>query len=273
MFSGSIKHVDLRATINFMNFYHKIRNHICTVELQDTSGTNTIDETFCRGLRDFIDTMQWDPDIRVWIITSNTPNVFSTGRHSFEQDDSISFSEMQREIEVLQISKNISEIPAPVIIAIDGEVSDHGLEMALAGDLRLVTDVSTFSINANQTNFPWDNGIPMLISTVGRSLANDMLYTHRILSASEALAAGLATRITTRTEFLGQLEYITDNLKSLSPSSLKLIKEAVKTGASLPFTAALNFEGDLSVLLQSTEDRAEGLRAFFQKRRAKFTGD
>ena len=89
----------------------------------------------------------------------------------------------------------------------------------------------------------------------------------------EALAAGLATRITTRTEFLGHLEYITDNLKSLSPSSLKLIKEAVKTGTSLPFTAALNFEGDLSVLLQSTEDRAEGLRAFFQKRRAKFTGD
>ena len=113
----------------------------------------------------------------------------------------------------------------------------------------------------------------MLLQNVGRSVANDMLYTNRTLNAEESLNSGLVTRITHTQDFTSELDKLGNDLASLSPTSLKYIKEAVSTGMSIPLPNALSLEADMSVLLQSTADRAEGLKAFFQKRSPKFIGE
>ena len=113
----------------------------------------------------------------------------------------------------------------------------------------------------------------MLVNAVGRTTANDMLYTNRVLEAVDSLEVGLATRIVSHEDFETELDQMVTKLALSSPASLKYVKEAVKSGLSLHLHQALAMEGDLSVLLQSTADRAEGLKAFFEKRTPKFTGD
>ena len=256
-----------------MNFDYKFQNSVCYINLTDEAGTNTIDEPFCESLREFVESTQWDPTILVWVFTSGTNQVFSTGRQLLPANPNNSLASMHSAIHALQISQMVSNIPVPVIMGIDGRVSDHGLELALSGDIRLVSDISTFSLNATEYNFPWDNGIPMLVNAVGRTTANDMLYTNRVLEAVDSLEVGLATRIVSHEDFESELDQMVTKLSLSSPASLKYVKEAVKSGLSLHLHQALAMEGDLSVLLQSTADRAEGLKAFFEKRTPKFRGD
>lgn len=256
-----------------MDLHHQINQHICSVTLTDTIGRNTIDESFCESLKDLVGSLRWDPRIRVWVFTSDTPQVFSTGRVKILEEENLSLHSLNTRMSSLCLSDLISHIPVPVIMGIDGKVSDHGLEFILSGDIRLASDISTFSIAATSENFPWDNGIPMLLQNVGRSVANDMLYTNRTLNAEESLNSGLVTRITHTQDFTSELDKLGNDLASLSPTSLKYIKEAVSTGMSIPLPNALSLEADMSVLLQSTADRAEGLKAFFQKRSPKFIGE
>tara|TARA_A100001037_G_C15068731_1_gene598386 strand:- start:413 stop:1183 length:771 start_codon:yes stop_codon:yes gene_type:complete len=255
-----------------MNFDLEINEHRCIVTLKDTSGTNLITEEFCGLLEESVNNHKWDPNIRVWVIKSATAGIFATQRQTILGNHDLTLHQLHEKLEKLQVSRIIKHIPVPVVVIIDGEVSDHGLEFMLAADVKISSDISSFSISVTNTNFPWDNGIPELINNVGRTIAADMLYTGRTLTASEALRVGLLTTVTTKQELANASEHLLSQLTSMSPNSMKFIKESITAGISLPLSHGLGLEGDLSVLLQSTADRMEGLRSFFNKQTPNFSG-
>ena len=99
-----------------------------------------------------------------------------------------------------------------------------------------------------------------------------MLLLGEELGASDALAAGLVERVVPVDDLAGAVDEVVARLAGLAPLALELAKEAVSRGSEMPLVEALHLEGDLNHLLQTTADRAEGLQAFFDKRRAGFTG-
>ena len=169
---------------------------------------------------------------------------------------------------------HIAALAVPVLVALNGDATGPGLELALAGDLRICVPTARFGFpGLSQGVLPQDGGTQRLPRLVGPAWARDMLLTGRIVNAKKALSIGLVNRVT---EGPGQLA---DSVAELvaqitggSPIGARYAKEAVTAGADIPLADGMRLEADLSILLHTTRDRAEGIRSFFERRQPRFRG-
>ena len=177
-------------------------------------------------------------------------------------------------LELHQAASSIAGLEVPVIAALNGDATDHGLELALACDLRVADAGARMGFtDASAGRMPWDGGTQRLTRLAGPTLALDMLLTSRLVDAPEAAAAGLVNRVSRPDRALEDSLALACLIASAAPIASRYIKEAVLSGMDMALTQGLGLEADLSVILQSTRDRAEGLRSFFEKRDPEFRGE
>ena len=215
-------------------------------------------------LREVCEDLGSDDSVRVVIFTGSG-TVFSVGREA-SSDEAV--------IRELQAATAIESLPMPVIVALNGDASDHGLELALAGDLRLAVADASFGFSAPSVGtFPFDGGTQRLPRLIGPAWARDMLLTARRIGAEEALAIGLINRVAGPGKDLAQLtQQLAQQITEGSPLGARYVKEVVSAGAEMTLGQALGLEADLNVILQSTSDRAEGIASFLRRRSPNFTG-
>ena len=164
-------------------------------------------------------------------------------------------------------------IPIPVIAAINGDAMDQGLEMALACDLRVAVEDAGLGItDLSRGVVPWDGGTQRLPRLVGRGMAMEMLLTGRVLDAREALKVGLVHHVVPCEQLDGAVGKLAATLAGKAPIALRYAKEAVMKGMDGPMEQGMRLEADLSILLQRTADRAEGIASFLEKRCPRFAG-
>lgn len=167
----------------------------------------------------------------------------------------------------------LAGLSRPTVAALRGEVSAEGAETALACDLRIAADDVRISFPyLRQGRLPRHGATQRLPRCCGRLVALDLLLTGRVVRAAEALRAGLITRRAPVRELQRVVAREAAALAAKGPLALRLAREAVLRGVEMPFEQGVRFEQDLYVLLQTSEDRAEGVRAFLEKRRPVFRG-
>jgi enoyl-CoA hydratase len=153
----------------------------------------------------------------------------------------------------------IARLRLPTIAWIDGACLDMGLELALACDVRVASAGASFGLRqVHDGVLPWDGGTQRLARLVGRGHALRLLLTGEVLDATEAERMGLVERVGVRA---AALELAT-TIATGAPIAAAYTAEAVREGLDLTLEQGLRLEADLSVLLQSTDDRAAGLRGF-----------
>ena len=168
----------------------------------------------------------------------------------------------------------VAAVAVPVLVALNGDATGPGMEMALAGDLRICVPSARFGFPGLARGvLPQDGGTQRLPRLVGPAWAKDMLFTGRMVDAAEALSIGLVNRVV---EEPGGLRAAAAELAAQitggSPLGARYVKEAVTKGMDLSLDQGLGLEADLNVILQSTADRAEGIKSFFEKRPPDFKG-
>ncbi len=99
-----------------------------------------------------------------------------------------------------------------------------------------------------------------------------MILTGESVSANEALRIGLVSAVVPRDRLAEEAAAISQRIAERGALAVRYAKEAVARGTEMPLDQALRFETDLTIILQTTEDRAEGVRAFLEKRDAEFKG-
>ena len=92
------------------------------------------------------------------------------------------------------------------------------------------------------------------------------------IDATEALRIGLVSAVVPRDQLEKEAQALAQRMASRGPIALRYAKEAIRRGLDQPLDQALRYETDLTVILQTTEDRAEGVRAFLEKREPEFKG-
>jgi enoyl-CoA hydratase len=167
----------------------------------------------------------------------------------------------------------IAALPMPVLAALQGEVASAGLELALACDLRIARADARFACpDVEAGSMPLGGATARLPRIAGRTVAASMLLLGDSLDADAAYRCGLVSRVLPVAGFDDAVRSIEQRIIANGPLGLRYAKEAVNNGIELPLDQALRYELDLSIILQTTRDRAEGVEAFREKRPPNFEG-
>ncbi len=167
----------------------------------------------------------------------------------------------------------LAALRTPTIAAIAGPAHGIGLEIALASDLRIAADEATFALPQLAGGaLPFCGGTQRLPRVVGRARALDMLLTGRIVDARVAESWGLIARRSAAATLAAETAALARDVVAGAPLAAALAKEALLAAQDLPLAEGLRLEEDLYALLQTTADRAEGIRAFRAGRAPRFAG-
>ncbi|MEM9130945.1 MAG: enoyl-CoA hydratase/isomerase family protein [Actinomycetota bacterium] len=165
----------------------------------------------------------------------------------------------------------VARLRVPVVVAVEGACHSVGLELVLAADVRLCSTDATFALpDVADGRLPCWGGTQRLARAVRPAEATSMLLLGTELDAERATALGLVHQVVDDPS--AALTATAQTLATRGPLALEMAKEAVHRGAELPLRDGLRLEGDLNHQLAATEDRAEGLQAFFDKRPPDFAG-
>lgn len=169
--------------------------------------------------------------------------------------------------------RSLELMPQPVIAVLARDAIGAGLELALACDVRLARAGARFAMPLAAAQRAWFGGTQRLPRLIGRARAAEMLLIGDPVTAEEALEWGLANAVAAdRTSLQREADRLSGVIASRGPLALRYAKEAISRGLDMPLEQALRYETDLTVILQTTADRAEGVRAFLEKRPPKFEG-
>ena len=167
----------------------------------------------------------------------------------------------------------IAGVPQPTVAAVRGVAHSAGLELALACDIRVAAEGATFAMPETAAGrVPRGGGTQRLPRAVGRAQALRLLLTGEVIDAAEALRIGLVSAVVPHGEEVAAATAIARTIASRGPLATRFAKEAIARGSELPLQEALRLELELTVLLQTTADRAEGVAAFVEGREPRFVG-
>lgn len=167
----------------------------------------------------------------------------------------------------------VATVALPVLVLLEGDVRDAGLALALACDVRLASTEARFALTGNESGrLPLGGTVARLARLAGRAVALRMLLTGEALTSAEALACGLVSGVWPPDRLPAEGERLAGVIAARGPLAVRYAKEAVMYGVEMPLEQALRYETDLTIILQTTADRAEGVRAFIEKRPPRFRG-
>ena len=235
---------------------------------------NRVNLEMALELRQACQRVREEDDARVAIVTGRG-GTFSTGRESTSRSSGMGRTHTPTEwVELHRVASVLAGVEIPTIAAINGDAVDHGLELALACDLRVASRSARMGFtDLSRGVVPWDGGTQRLPRLVGRAKALEMLLTCRLMGAEEARVAGLVNTVAESDDLLDAAEKLARGIASGAPIAARYAKETVLKGMDLTLEQGLRLEADLNIILQSTSDRSEGLRSFAEKREPRFRGE
>ena len=165
-------------------------------------------------------------------------------------------------------------VPKPIIAAINGAAAGLGLILTLYCDIRFASDAAKFTTAFSRRGLVAEHGISWLLPRItGFANAADLLYSARVITAQEALAMGLVSRVIPAAAFESEVMAYARMLASeVSPRSLREMKREIWNAQLQPLGEAIDAaNADMPPSFQS-EDFKEGLAHFLEKRPPRFTG-
>lgn len=247
----------------------ELRGPIAYLTLARPEQGNPVDPLLLAELADACEAIEPDQGVRVVLLSAGDSPHFSRGWDfpSLLAQEGLDWGALARAFEPL------AQLPRPVVCAIAGQCLSAGLELALACDVRLCADDARFALPETGLGLiPLAGGIQRLARAVGRAWATYLLLTGQEIGAQEALHMGLVSQVVPRGRLLEEASALCQRIAQRGPLAVRYAKEAVQRGCEMPLEQALRYETDLTIILQTTQDRDEGVRAFLEKRPPRFTG-
>jgi enoyl-CoA hydratase len=167
----------------------------------------------------------------------------------------------------------IRALRTPLVAAVSGYCLGGGCELAMACDLIVASETARFGQPETSLGIlPGAGGTQRLTRAVGKALAMDVILSGRMLSADEALAAGLVARVVAREAWLEEATRVAREIASKGPVAIRLAKEAVDRAYESTLHLGIEYERQAFYLAFASEDAQEGLGAFTEKRKPDFKG-
>jgi enoyl-CoA hydratase/carnithine racemase len=249
----------------------EIKDGIGTIRL-DRPPMNALNTQVQEELREAATAASADPEVRA-VIVYGGEKVFAAGADIKEMAD-MSYVDMAARAADLSSALGVfARIPKPVVAAITGYALGGGCELALACDWRVVADDAKLGQPEIKLGIiPGAGGTQRLARLVGPARAKDLVLSGRMVGAEEALRIGLADRVVPAAEVYDAAVALVRPYTEGPAQALRAGKLAIDGGLDMDLTSGLAWESQLFAALFATEDKREGMAAFVEKRKPRFTG-
>jgi len=218
-----------------------------------------------------------DPSVRAIILTGAGP-VFSSGGNvkdmaRFAQpglDANAIRNEYRHGIQ--RIPKAMWALDVPIIAAVNGPAMGAGLDLACMCDIRIASDNATFAESFVRVGIvPGDGGAWLLPRAVGAAKAAEMAFTGDPISAAEALACGLVSKVVAADALLVEAQALAARIARNPAGVLRMTKRLLREGVHNTLESVLETSAAYQSLAHLSADHHEAVRAFIEKRPPKFS--
>jgi len=254
---------------------YEVTDGIGVLTINRPEARNAFNRRAREGFADVVKAAAKDKGLRVLIITAAGEKAFASGgdlKELAEQTSSDGGAQLNRVMGEALI--RLTELPVPVIAAVQGDAIGGGCEIMAACDLRMAASGVTFTFAQVKVGLTtgW-GGTGRLVRLIGQSRAMELLLTGRTFDAQEAMEMGLVNRLVPQSgNVLGSAVAWAELLKKLPQEALAAAKELVQAAVHMSTTQVNELEGRLFRQLWGRPDHLEALAAFLEKREARFNG-
>ncbi|KAJ1527609.1 hypothetical protein ONE63_007572 [Megalurothrips usitatus] len=253
-------------------------NGITVLGFNRPKAKNALSRDLVSQLFESLESVQYDPSVRVVILRSLVPHIFCAGA-DLKERATFSQIEVNAFVKKLRLMTNtIENLPCPVIAALDGVALGGGLEIALACDIRTAASSSKMGlVETKLAIIPGAGGSQRLPRIVGVAKAKELIYTGRLLTGKEAFEIGLVNSVVEQ-NFDGDAAYmkalaIASEILPNGPVGVQMAKAAINKGIEVDISSGCFIEEACYARLIPTKDRLEGLNAFREKRTPIYKGE
>jgi 2-(1,2-epoxy-1,2-dihydrophenyl)acetyl-CoA isomerase len=172
-----------------------------------------------------------------------------------------------------ELSWLLYSMPKPTVAVVNGFAMGAGLSICLSADLRIASEAAKFGTAYSKIAFGGDFGITWLLTRyAGAPKAKELLFLADTFDAAEALRLGLLNKVVPHDKLSAEADAFARRLAEGPLVSFRYQKANVQLAATADFRTMLDREAETHLRCGQTEDHKEGVRAFLEKRAAKFGG-
>ena len=258
--------------MNDSDLLYQKKDSVARITINRESQRNAISAETMRLFHQYLNQAEKDDDVRVVLVTGAGDRAFCSGADlggGVVGSAPDSFDPVQSYADLL---KRLAGFPKPTIARVNGSCVAGGTGFMLACDIVIASSRAKFGTpEVNVGLFPMMIGA-LIFRNALRKKAMEMILLGEKLTADQALEMGMITRVVPPEKLDEEVDKAVDILKSKSPVGMKIGKEAFYVMQDMPFEEGVDFLSRKLKEVASTEDAAEGITAFIEKRKPLFKG-
>jgi len=248
-------------------------NDVLLATLDRPEVANAFDTGAALELCELFEPFQAEQRYRCVVVTGAGDRAFCAGA-DLKERNTLSDAQWRSQHETFErMFRAVRDCPVPVIAAVNGAAYAGGLELVLHCDFAYASASAKFALTEVSLGImPGGGGTQTLPRVVGERRAKELILAARPFSAEEALAWGVVNRLCPPGRVVAEALEAAGRIAALAPLAVRQAKRAMREGLHRDLASAMQIEIDAYNRLVGTEDRREGLRAFNEKRKPKFSG-
>jgi enoyl-CoA hydratase len=255
----------------YENIVVEVEEHVAHIRLNLPDALNALNAALLDELAAALTEMDATAKVRAIVITGSE-KAFAAGADIKEMSEK-HFVDMFLEDYFTGPTEAIMRCRKPIIAAVAGYCLGGGCELAMMCDFIIAADTAKFGQpEINLGVMPGLGGTQRLTRFVGKSKAMEMCLTGRFMDAAEAERVGLVSRVVAAKDLLRDARETAAKITEKSPLTVRAVEEAVNRSYETTLREGLLFERRLFHALFATDDQAEGMAAFMEKRSPQFRG-
>jgi len=260
--------------MDFKNVLFEKVEGIATIVINRPEKRNALNKATRLELLEIMEEIRTDTNLRVAILTGAGDKAFISGSDINELKemtpiDMYNFTTTLAQ----QLYTDFGNIDIPVIAMINGLCIGGGCEIAMACDIRIAADTAKFAQPEVMIGIiPGSGATQRLPRLVGMGKAKELIYTGNMIDAKEAERIGLINRAVPPDRLKDEVWNLARNIAEKSPVIIRMAKKALNRSFESTLDMGLAYEAMAECLCFTTDDRKEGMSAFFEKRKPKFSG-
>jgi enoyl-CoA hydratase len=251
----------------------EMADRLATITLNRPEAMNALNAKVLSELTMAFEHLSMAADVGAILLTGAGDKAFAAGADIREMS-SLDGMAMQR---FSDRGRRLGDIMAtcskPIIAAINGYALGGGCELALACDIRIASDRAKLGQpEVNLGIIPGFGGSQRLPRLVGAGWAAELIFSGETIDAATAERIGLVNRVVPHDRLLDEARALAMKILAKGPAAIALAKACLRAAQEMPLSAGLSFETSAFGLVGTTHDKAEGIRAFLEKRAPVWSG-